>query len=610
MEVEIINVPEGKAYLGQFLNELPVNCLFDKGRTGCGGTNLAIENDKDTIIAMPYVALIKNKISQHGDIILGVHGETTSEEITDYIMKVGKKKIAVTYDSLERLVTVLSDNGINVFERFFLLVDEWHVLFNSYVFRNKAVKKVLSLARNFNEVTYMTATPVEEEFILEELKNIPVKQVQWGNTVNVSVYPIMTNNPCKKVCSIVKDAIEGRILGNLHFFVNSVDFIAKVLEESDLQPDSVRVICSQNDKPGKGKKKNQTKLGENYPIKDTTSLVKKINFYTSSCFEGCDIYDVNGRTYIVSDGNKAHTLMDISTLFVQICGRIRNSNYNMGITHIFTETRYSGNITLDEYIEKSNQQLNEAEGLVNEINNMSDNNRKKTIAMIEKGNKGGLNEQYIFNVDNKLELDKNLVKVDIMNFKISKHLYKSRIVLMQEYANNGFKVNDCQEIIYTDKLAHNPKAKISFKDLFLEYAEIRDAQKGLIHFGSIEDRQSLIEREKPLIKEAYDNLGSEKVKSLNFNITNIKRELLKQSDTTPDYKVYKSLRDAGIRETTEIPTSKLRELLKSIYQTFGKKKAAKATDIGIWFDFRKVTRKIDGKSIEYVLIIKEKIVYE
>ena len=161
MEVEIINAPEGKAYLGQFLNELPVNCLFDKGRTGCGGTNLAIENDKDTIIAMPYVALIKNKISQHGDIILGVHGETTSEEITDYIMKVGKKKIAVTYDSLERLVTVLSDNGINVFERFFLLVDEWHVLFNSYVFRNKAVKKVLSLARNFNEVTYMPATPVE-----------------------------------------------------------------------------------------------------------------------------------------------------------------------------------------------------------------------------------------------------------------------------------------------------------------------------------------------------------------------------------------------------------------------------------------------------------------
>ena len=57
------------------MDELPVNCLFNKKQTGCGATELAIRNSIPTIIAMPYVALVKNKTIYRKDAIsvLGVY---------------------------------------------------------------------------------------------------------------------------------------------------------------------------------------------------------------------------------------------------------------------------------------------------------------------------------------------------------------------------------------------------------------------------------------------------------------------------------------------------------------------------------------------------------
>jgi hypothetical protein len=68
--------------------------------------------------------------------------------------------------------------GYDVYKDFFLLVDEYHLLFNSYSFRHKAIKKLLAIAANFERVTYMSATPIEEEFILEEIKHLPTVTIE------------------------------------------------------------------------------------------------------------------------------------------------------------------------------------------------------------------------------------------------------------------------------------------------------------------------------------------------------------------------------------------------------------------------------------------------
>jgi hypothetical protein len=153
MEKKIIKVSKEKHFLNEIMTELPVNCLFDKGKTACGGTTIAIENKINTIIAMPYVNVIKNKVAQYPNHrcsyeLLGIYEGITNDDIIDYIDTHGIKKIAVTYDSLERLIILLLDRSIDVFNDYCLLVDEWHILFNSYAFRNGAVKRRFITASN------------------------------------------------------------------------------------------------------------------------------------------------------------------------------------------------------------------------------------------------------------------------------------------------------------------------------------------------------------------------------------------------------------------------------------------------------------------------------
>ena len=108
------------------MTEIPTNCLFNKKQTGCGATELAIRNSIPTIIAMPYVALVKNKTIYRKDSIpvLGVYEGISEQGIIDYAQNHSPLKIAVTYDSLPRTIRALEMAGLNPYRDMFLLVDE------------------------------------------------------------------------------------------------------------------------------------------------------------------------------------------------------------------------------------------------------------------------------------------------------------------------------------------------------------------------------------------------------------------------------------------------------------------------------------------------------
>lgn len=147
------------------MTEIPANCVLSKGITGCGATTLAIRQPGNTIIAVPFVGLIENKVAQHGDELLGIYGEgDKTKEITDYIAGHSPVKIMTTYDSLSKVCSVLKNAGISPETEYHLVVDEWHILFQAYLFRNNAVRSLLDLARQFNKTTYVSATPIEREY--------------------------------------------------------------------------------------------------------------------------------------------------------------------------------------------------------------------------------------------------------------------------------------------------------------------------------------------------------------------------------------------------------------------------------------------------------------
>lgn len=128
---------------------------------------------------MPYVALVKNKTIYRKDHIsvLGVYEGVTEQEIIDYARNHTPLKIAVTYDSLPRTIQALEIADLNPYKDLFLLIDEWHVLFNAYSSRHHAIASLLDYAANFERVTYMTATPIEREYILDEIRQLPTCEI-------------------------------------------------------------------------------------------------------------------------------------------------------------------------------------------------------------------------------------------------------------------------------------------------------------------------------------------------------------------------------------------------------------------------------------------------
>ncbi len=110
--IENIVIPSGIKYLSEHkeLNELPSNCIFNKGKVGCGGTTLALESKYNYIIAVPFISLIDSKINKYPN-ALGVDGYTTNKIIEDYNNREGIKKFIVTYNSLERLIGLVGTEG-------------------------------------------------------------------------------------------------------------------------------------------------------------------------------------------------------------------------------------------------------------------------------------------------------------------------------------------------------------------------------------------------------------------------------------------------------------------------------------------------------------------
>lgn len=107
------------------MQSIPVNCVLNKGITGCGATTLAIQQPGHTIIAVPFVGLIQNKVNQHKDTILGIYGEgDKTEEIAAYCEKHPTIKIMTTYDSIPKVCRILLKQGFDVYESAHLIIDE------------------------------------------------------------------------------------------------------------------------------------------------------------------------------------------------------------------------------------------------------------------------------------------------------------------------------------------------------------------------------------------------------------------------------------------------------------------------------------------------------
>lgn len=558
-------------YLSEFRKTLPSNCLFDKGKVGCGGTTLAIENDEPYIICVPFQSLVENKVKQYEEgKLLGVMKDVGIMEIKYYLRNVDIPKIIVTYDSLPKVLHCINPQDFN------LLIDEYHILLTQYAFRSSAINNVLSNFRKFKNWCFMTATPVEEEFILDELKDIPVIKQEWDDVLNAKVVAIKCDSVEASTIKLIKSHLSNKVEGNAYLFVNSTTFIKNIVKKLGLTKDNTRVIYS---------KGNKTNVG----ISNGSTLdpPKKINLLTSTVFEGSDIYDENGKIYIISDSTYKNTLLDISTAVQQIAGRIRDSKYIGVIYHLYNTLRYNG-LSFEEFKAAQNEEESVVKSLTEKFNNCTPAERERIQA-------SGL--YMIKHQDNTFEFDPNLVKVDSFNYKIF-NTYQVRVNLNKAYINNMFDISTQESITKMKDLNLNHVNEDSFKDIVNNLRYLSETQDPT--YQQVLDA-ALVKYS--FLKDAIDNLGFKRIETLKYVQASIKNELLKTSNIGFEEKIIKGL---NLKTGDFITKSDLKRKLVNLFTTLQIKEKPSASDIEKWFDVKSTKLTIKGKRVEGFTIIRPK----
>jgi len=354
---------------------------------------------------------------------------------------------------------------------------------------------------------------------------------------------------------------------NYHIFINSVKGISKILQYSGLAAKDVRIVCSQSKN---SQSRNLSYLPKNFSISNTYDEVKPINFYTSTCFEGQDIYDENGRIFIVSDGYANHTKIDIQTSLIQICGRIRNSKYKNEVTQIYSTSKYK-NISIEEFTKRMEAKIAEAENNAKHLNNLSDGLKGRIINNIMRDN-----EPYITVENNTIVVDRNVAKLEIVNYNIVNGIYLTQCNMLRELKKTGLNVTDSREIVFQESESVSYTPKMTFKQAFLEYCKLREnaPEYSIGRNYSIER----IEFDKPLVKQAYEILGKDEVEHLKYHSSNIKRVLIAKSTDSENFKIFKMLEQAFPKQEP-IPAAKIKCKIQEIYDTLGIRRTAKATDL-------------------------------
>lgn len=371
------------------MKDFPMNCIFNKVKTGCGATTIALTNNENYIITVPTTELIENKCYPTKDAdgnvkfwkkherraglspvvnnLFGLYGNFTLElkkKLKDYLSSVGVKKIICTYDKIDKLMEFINPKD------FKLTIDEYHNFLKQYSFRDKAINGVLAHFKEFKSYCFLSATPIPNNLKPAIFNDIPEYIADWNTTDDITVYPYHTDKPYMVAAKFIKTYqakgclnVNGIESKEAYFFINSVTEIKAILKQTQLTEDDYRIICADNPK-------NRRTL-EEYTISSSADAPKKFNFITSKSFEGVDFHSETGLCFVVSNVQNRHTLVSIDMDIPQIVGRIRTKSnpFRNKVVHIFNTKATDHYTTFEEMEQIVDKEVKAAQERADMLNN-------------------------------------------------------------------------------------------------------------------------------------------------------------------------------------------------------------------------------------------------
>ena len=551
-------------YYSDKYNFIPLG-IVNKKLCGCGLSSYALENSDPVVLVVPTVSMIKNKVAQYpnsrrDETILGVYAGITAKDISEYLSETIVPKIMVTYDSFSRVSNLIDNN-------YHIVIDEFSDLLDAYSYRNKAINSLLTTVTTFPKVSYISATPIDNEFLPTILKQLPYTELQWDNVTPVLVEPHQTSRPLYSALCIIDKFRTGtmEIINNhkpeaAYFYVNSVTMIKEILDKSEMLSSECRIICSNSPE-------NKKKLGD-YSISTSLDTEKMFNFITSCSFKGIDIYSDYGIAFVISNNRNKHTLISIDTDIYQVAGRIRTESnpFRNIIFHIFNEnplliTREE----FDELVEAKTKTTNDWLSLYT----TGTEDQKKAVS------KSLPEDSYLAkDEEGTVYFDELLVLLEKRIFKDVIEIYKSGLSV-----NNFYENSNRFELVTNKSLKFNFMVTKDVKKIIKAYCNNE------IELEAACKLCSLIEESKDVLtKKDYKRLCYQPSKIRN-ELNNLKSEVVISSEIKKQF-------------TTGFYSSKdIKVILSRLYTDLGINKKAKSTDIETVFNIKPIRKNVANKTV-------------
>ena len=573
MKQEIINGGNAR-YLGElerFKDGIPFG-IVNKTKTDVGGTYVAANCGSNYIIVCPFKDLVNSIAADKNNRyeVFKCYGGIREYQFRKYIKNNTTYKIAVTYDSLPKLIGWLSST-----EGWKVLVDEYHLILEDMDFRYDAINGLMEEIQKFRHYSFLSATPIDLDFEIDFLKQLPHYKVQWNGVTKITPIRYKVTQLTKGLARFIQIFLDEGISlpdinGNvskveeLYIFINSVTSIKQIADTLKLNPNDVKICCAD-------RIRNNKLLGE-YQIESVSSPNKKINFFTKKCFQGCNLFTNNGLIIVASDAYKTQTLVDISTTMEQIAGRIRiNDEYQNifrnVIVHLFSTNK---NVMSDEEFEMLMQDKEkEADKLLSGWSKLDKEERQTYIK--------------------RMNLDTELVS--IINGKMVYNNLKK------------------QSFIYKQALRKTYKDGISIRDSFMQSEKFELTNQNDWEDFNIKLAKAMTVSYEQLLKDYLDS-PSESYEQEYPEFPLIKRYLKESEMNTLRWnreKMLKAVEDKkmvnkallAIYQPGFISNQELKGKLKDEFGRLGIKLSPKATLIEncTLYNVEKASRKIDGKTV-------------
>ncbi|HCM19766.1 MAG TPA: hypothetical protein DIC46_03120 [Porphyromonadaceae bacterium] len=468
------------------------------------------------------------------------------------------------------------------------MIDEFSELLSTYISRENNIVPFIEDIKDLPNVTYVSATPLDDELMPDFLKDKERYDIDWSDSKFYKEKKVIllakTNKPKVTAKNVILSFLEkgyielnGKRAEELFVFINSVSMIIDIINNMELPKELYKVICANTQE----NKEKLEQIGAEIDLDFMNN--KKINFITSTAFLGCDFYSDNGLKIIVTDTNKRYSMLDVNTQILQINGRIRNDDnpFRNMLLHI---SNFKFDSTGDsELNDKYEMSVKIAGEYIKESDGVKKYYRKLKDELFLKETKNG---DLVFNdIRYKAEkLKNNVYNVQYINPEELKEEYKDYGISSRFYL---IKEDDTIKSIIKDK------TKKDYYELYETAKNMRFSFE-MSYYPLLAD----IKKKDNQIPEEVDCLGIDKIRALRYSKPKIREEVNFRSDEFKEA-VMDKLKLVLKKEVYS--SDEIKDILNEIYIGLGMKRKAKASDIKLFVDAQeKKTGTKRGYFIEFV----------